>query len=149
MYLAVVLDLYSRGVVGSAMDKTIAGELTRRALIQAILRRGSSKGLICHSDRGSQYAANDYKAILAEHGFIGSMSRKGNCYDNAVAESFFHTLKIECIRRRIFKTREEAKRIIFAWIETRYNRTRRHSTLDYLSPFEYEKRHRLFINTVH
>lgn len=149
LYLAATIDLYSRYVVGLAMDKTIVGELTRRALIQAILRRNPVKGLICHSDRGSQYAAYDYKTILAEHGFIGSMSRKGDCYDNAVAESFFHTLKVECIRRRIFATREEAKRIVFAWIETRYNRTRRHSTLDYLSPFEYEKRFRLFINTVH
>ncbi len=149
LYLAIVLDLYSRGVVGLAMDKSLAGELTRKALMQAILRRNPSEGLICHSDRGSQYAANDYKAILSEHGFIGSMSRKGDCWDNAVAESFFHTLKAECIRKRIFTTREEAKRIIFAWIEIRYNRTRRHSTLDYLSPFEYEKRHRLLINTVH
>ena len=149
LYLAIVLDLYSRSIVGLAMDKTIAGTLTRQALTQAILRRGPGKGLICHSDRGSQYAANDYKAILSEHGFIGSMSRKGDCWDNAVAESFFHTLKVECIRKKIFNTREEAKRIIFAWIETRYNRTRRHSTLDYLSPFEYEKRYRLFINSVH
>lgn len=149
LYLAIVLDLCSRGVVGLAMDKTIAGELTRRALIQAILRRNPDKGLICHSDRGSQYAANDYKAILAEHGFIGSMSRKGDCWDNAVAESFFHTLKVECIRKRIFTSREEAKRIIFAWIETRYNRTRRHSTLDYLSPFEYERQYRISIKNVH
>jgi len=91
---------------------------------------------ICHSDRGRQYAANDYKAILAKHVFIGSMSRKGDCWGNAVAESFFHTLKVECIRKRIFKNRKEAKRIIFAWIETRYNRTRRYLTLDYLSSFE-------------
>jgi len=131
------------------MDKTIAGELTRQALMQAILRRNPSKGLICHYDRGRQYAANDYKAILAEHGFIGSMSRKGDCWDNAVAESFFHTLKVECIRKRIFRNREEAKRIIFAWIETRYNRTRRHSTLDYLSPFECERRYRETLNNVH
>jgi len=131
------------------MDKTIAGELTRRSLIQAILRRNPDKGLICHSDRGSQYAAYDYKAILAEHGFIGSMSRKGDCYDNAVAESFFHTLKVECVRRRIFGTREEAKRTIFTWVEARYNRTRRHSTLGYLSPFEYERRYESSINNVH
>lgn len=149
LYLAATIDLYSRGVVGLAMDRTIAGELTRSSLTQAILRRSPAKGLICHSDRGSQYAACDYKAILAEHGFIGSMSRKGDCYDNAVAESFFHTLKVECIRRKIFRTREEAKRIIFAWVETRYNCTRRHSTLGYLSPFEYERRFRLSINNVH
>jgi len=149
LYLAATIDLYSRGVVGLAIDRTIAGELTRRSLTQAILRRNPGEGLICHSDRGSQYAAYDYKAILAEHGFIGSMSRKGDCYDNAVAESFFHTLKVECIRRRIFRTREEAKRIIFAWVEARYNRTRRHSTLGYLSPFEYERRYELSINNVH
>ena len=104
------------------MDKSIAGTITRQALTQAILRRNPDKGLICHSDRGSQYAA---------------------------AESFFHTLKVECIRKKIFNTREEAKRIIFAWIETRYNRTRRHSTLDYLSPFEYEKRYKLSIKNVY
>ena len=149
LYLAIVLDLYSRGVVGLAMDRTIAGELTRRALVQAILRRNPGKGLICHSDRGSQYAANDYKAILAEHGFIGSMSRKGDCWDNAVAESFFHTLKVECVRGRIFSTREEAKRIIFPWVEARYNRTRRHSTLSYLSPFEYERQYKLSVKNVH
>lgn len=145
LYLAIVLDLYSRGVVGLVMDRTIAGELTRRALMQAILRRSPGKGLICHSDRGSQYAAYDYKAILAEHGFIGSMSRKGDCWDNAVAESFIHTLKVECIRGRIFRTREEAKGIVFPWVETRYNRTRRHSTLGYLSPFEYEKQYKLSV----
>ncbi len=149
LYLAIVLDLYSRGVVGLAMDRTIAGELVRRALIQAILRRNAGKGLICHSDRGSQYAAYDYKAILAEHGFIGSMSRKGDCWDNAVAESFIHTLKVECIRGRIFATREEAKGIIFPWVETRYNRTRRHSTLDYLSPLEYERQYKLSVKNVH
>jgi len=149
LYLAATIDLFSRSVVGMAMDKTIAGELTRRSLIQAILRRSPGKGLICHSDRGSQYAANDYKAILAEHDFIGSMSRKGDCWDNAVAESFFHTLKVECVRGKIFATREEAKRIIFAWVEMRYNRTRRHSTLGYLSPFEYERRYGLSINNVH
>ena len=149
LYLATTIDLYSRGVVGLAMDRTIAGELTRRSLFQAILRRNPAKGLICHSDRGSQYAANEYKAILSEHGFIGSMSRKGDCYDNAVAESFFHTLKVECVRKRIFRTREEAKRVIFAWVEARYNRTRRHSTLGYLSPFEYEKRYELSIKNVH
>lgn len=149
LYVAAIIDLYSRGVVGLAMDKTIAGELSRRALIQAILRRNPGEGLICHSDRGSQYAAHDYKAILAEHGFIGSMSRKGDCWDNAVAESFFHTLKVECIYRRIFATREEAERIIFAWVETRYNRTRRHSTLGYVSPFEYERQYNLSVKNVH
>jgi putative transposase len=149
LYLAIVVDLYSRRVVGLAMDRTISGDLTRQALIQAILQRNPGKGLICHSDRGSQYAANDYKAILAEHAFIGSMSRKGNCWDNAVAESFFHTLKVELVHRYIFKTREEAKRKIFEYIEMYYNRLRTHSTLGYLSPVEFEKQGFVSLLTVH
>jgi transposase InsO family protein len=140
LFVAAVLDLFSRGVVGLSMDKTIADSLTQAALKQAILRRNPAQGLIFHSDRGRQYASGDFKALLLNHAFIGSMSKKGDCWDNAVAESFFHTLKVECIRGKIFRTREEAKRTIFAWAYARYNRTRRHSTLDYLSPFEYEKR---------
>ena len=93
LYLAAILDLFSRGIVGLAMDKTIADTLTHQALTQAILRRSPPKGLICHTDRGSQYAGNDFKALLSKHEFIGSMSKKGDCWDNAVAESFFHTLK--------------------------------------------------------
>ena len=139
LYLAAILDLYCRGVVGLAMDKTIADTLTLQALKQAILRRTPPKGLICHSDRGSQYAGNDFKALLAQHEFIGSMSKKGDCWDNAVAESFFHTLKVELIHRTKFMTREEAKRKIFEYVEMYYNRKRAHSTLGYLSPFEYEK----------
>jgi transposase InsO family protein len=139
LYLAVILDLFSRGIVGFAMDKTIADTLTQQALTQAILRRNPAKGLICHSDRGSQYAGNDFKALLSNHEFIGSMSKKGDCWDNAVAESFFHTLKVELIHRMKFMTREEAKRKIFEYVEMYYNRRRAHSTLGYLSPFEYEK----------
>lgn len=139
LYLAAILDLFSRSVVGLAMDKTIADTLTQQALRQAILRRNPSKGLIYHSDRGSQYASHDFKLLLTQHEFIGSMSRKGNCWDNAVAESFFHTLKVEFIYRLKFKTREEAKRKIFEYVEMYYNCKRIHSTLGYLSPFEYEK----------
>ncbi len=139
LYVAAVLDLFSRGIVGLAMDKTIADTLTTRAMRQAILRRNPTKGLICHTDRGSQYAGNDFKAILAQNGFVGSMSRKGDCWDNAVAESFFHTLKVELIHRNKFRTREEAKRKIFEYVEMYYNRRRAHSTLGNLSPFEYEK----------
>ena len=131
------------------MDKTIAEPLTLQALKQAILRRNPSKGLICHSDRGSQYAGNDFKALLAQHEFIGSMSKKGDCWDNAVAESFFHTLKVELIHRMKFKTREEAKRRIFEYVEMYYNRKRAHSTLGYLSPFEYEKQALLSLRFVH
>jgi putative transposase len=139
LYMAVILDLYSRGIVGLAMDRTITDALTQQALKQAILRRNPSEGLVFHSDRGSQYASNDFKALLARHEFIGSMSKKGDCWDNAVAESFFHTLKVELIHRQTPKTREEAKRKIFEYAEIYYNRKRAHSTLGYLSPFEYER----------
>mgnify|MGYP001558566422 FL=1 len=139
LYLAAVLDLFSRGVVGLAMDKTIADSLTQQALRQAIVRRSPPKGLICHSDRGVQYAGNDFKVLLAQNEFVGSMSKKGDCWDNAVAESFFHTLKVELIHRMKFRTREEAKRKIFEYVEMYYNTRRAHSTLGYLSPFEYER----------
>lgn len=139
LYLAAVLDLFSRGVVGLAMDKTIADTLVIQAMRQAILRRSPPKGLICHSDRGSQYAGIDFKAVLANNEFVGSMSKKGDCWDNAVAESFIHTLKVELIHRMKFSTREEAKRKIFEYVEMYYNTRRAHSTLGYLSPFEYEK----------
>jgi len=139
LYLAAVLDLFSRWVVGLAMDKTIADTLVLQAMNQAIMRRNPDKGLILHSDRGSQYAGNDFKALLAQNKFVGSMSRKGDCWDNAVAESFIHTLKVECVHRNKFRTRNEAKIRIFEYVETYYNRRRAHSTLGYLSPFEYEK----------
>ena len=140
LYLAAIMDLFSRGIVGLAMDKTIAETLTLSALKQAILRRSPPKGLVYHSDRGVQYAANDFKAVLTQHEFIGSMSKKGDCWDNAVAESFFHTLKVDLIHRMKFRTREEAKRKIFEYVEMYYNRKRAHSTLGYLSPFEFENR---------
>jgi len=140
LYLAVVLDLFSRRAVGLAMDKTIADTLTTQAMMQAILRRNPEKGLICHSDRGSQYAGNNFKAILSRNEFVGSMSRKGDCWDNAVAESFFHTLKVELVHRHRFRTRDEAKRKIFEYVEMYYNRRRAHSTLGFLSPLEYERR---------
>jgi transposase InsO family protein len=140
LYVAVILDLFSRGIVGLAMDKTITDTLIIQAMKQAILRRSPGKGLILHSDRGSQYAGNDFKAILAGNEFVGSMSRKGNCWDNAVAESFFHTLKVELIYRMRFATREQAKRMIFEYVVMYYNCKRAHSTLGYLSPAEFEKR---------
>jgi putative transposase len=139
LYLAAILDLFCRGVVGLAMDKTIADTLIIQAMNQAIMRRNPGKGLILHSDRGSQYAGNDFKAILAQHEFIGSMSNKGDCWDNAVAESFIHTLKVECVHRNKFMTRSDAKVKIFEYVEMYYNRRRAHSTLGYLSPFEYER----------
>ena len=149
LYVATILDLFSRGIVGLAMDKTIADTLTTQAMDQAILRRSPAKGLICHTDRGSQYAGNRFKAILAENEFVGSMSRKGDCWDNAVAESFFHTLKVELVHRNKFKTRDEAKRRIFEYVEMYYNRRRAHSTLGYLSPFEYERQANLSLRPVH
>lgn len=149
LYLAAVLDLFSRGIVGLAMDKTIADTLTTQAMGQAILRRNPAKGLICHTDRGSQYAGNDFKAILTKNEFIGSMSKKGDCWDNAVAESFFHTLKVELIHRNKFRTRDEAKRKIFEYVEMYYNRRRAHSTLGYLSPLDYERQAILSLQNVH
>jgi len=149
LYVAAVLDLFSRGIVGLAMDKTIADTLTTRAMRQAILRRNPAKGLICHTDRGSQYAGNDFKAILTQNEFVGSMSRKGDCWDNAVAESFFHTLKVELIHRNKFRTREEAKRKIFEYVEMYYNCRRAHSTLGNLSPVEYERQAILSKQNVH
>ena len=149
LYLAAILDLYSRGIVGLAMDKTIAETLTLQALNQAVLRRSPPKGLVYHSDRGSQYAGNDFKALLAKNEFIGSMSKKGDCWDNAVAESFFHTLKVEFMHRMKFKTREEAKRKIFEYVETYYNRKRAHSSLGYMSPLEFETQAVTSLQTVH
>jgi len=149
LYMAAVLDLFSRGIVGLSMDKTIADTLVTQAMKQAILRRSPAKGLICHSDRGSQYAGNDFKAMLAQNEFVGSMSKKGDCWDNAVAESFFHTLKVELIHRNKFRTRDEAKRKIFEYVEMYYNRKRAHSTLGNLSPFEYERQAILSLQNVH
>lgn len=138
LYLAAVIDLYSRKVVGWSMQDNMKADLVNQALLMAIWQRKPSKGLLSHSDRGSQYASKSHRAILAEHGIIQSMSRKGDCWDNAVAESFFHTLKTELIHGRVFKTREEAQKVIFEYIEVFYNRNRLHSANDYQSPVEYE-----------
>lgn len=138
LYLAVVIDLFSRKVVGFAMDKRIKADLVNSALLMALWQRKPARGLISHSDRGSQYASNSHKEILETHGITQSMSRKGDCWDNAVAESFFHTLKVELVHHEKFKTREAAKMAIFEYIEVYYNRKRMHSANDYLSPVEYE-----------
>ncbi len=139
VYLATVLDLGSRRCVGWAMRDTIEDELTLSALRMARAARGPVRGLIHHSDRGSQYTSGDYRAELAAHGMIASMSGKGDCYDNAVAESFFSTLEFELLMKNDWHTREQARRAIFRYIETWYNRKRRHSTLGYVSPAEYEQ----------
>jgi putative transposase len=139
LYLAVVIDLFSRQIVGWSMDRTMRAELVNNALLMAIWKRKPARGLLWHTDRGSQYASDSHRAILKAHGIIQSMSRKGNCWDNAVSESFFHTLKTELIHHHKFKTREEAKQAIFEYIEIFYNRVRMHSANDYLSPVEYEQ----------
>ena len=140
LYLAVVLDLYSRAVVGWSMAERITKELVMAALTMALFRRRPPPGLILHSDRGSQYAALDYQALLEHHGLLCSMSRKGDCYDNAAMESFFHTLKVEQIQGAHYPTREAAKADVFEYIETYYNPKRRHSTLNYQSPWDFEER---------
>lgn len=140
LYLAVLLDLYSRAVIGWAMGNRLTGELTQQALMMALLHRTPPAGLLHHSDRGSQYAATNYQQVLTKHGMLASMSRRGNCWDNACAESFFGTLKRELIYHRQYRTRDDAKQDIFEYIEVFYNRLRRHSTLGYYSPAEFEAR---------
>jgi transposase InsO family protein len=140
LYLSVVLDLYSKKIVGHAMRETMHAELVISAIEMAIQRQGIADGssLVSHTDRGSQYASSDYTEKLAAHRITASMSRKGNCYDNAMVESFFRTLKVELIYTRKFKTREEARAAIFEFIEVWYNRQRLHSSLDYATPEQYE-----------
>lgn len=140
LYLSVVLDLFSRKAVGWSMQSTLERGLVQDALSMALLQRRPAEGLLCHSDRGSQYASRDYQALLKESGITCSMSRKGNCWDNAPVESFFSTLKRERIHRRQYETRAEARADIFQYIELWYNRRRRHSSLGYLSPEEFERR---------
>ncbi len=139
LYLAVILDVYSRMVVGWSMSSNCDEKLAERALEQALARRRPQAGLLHHSDRGSQYTAHAYQAYLQRYGIQPSMSRKGNCWDNAVAESFFGTLKEECGKETIYASRDEARGAIFTSIEVYYNRVRRHSTLGYVSPLQYEK----------
>ena len=138
LYLATVLDLASRRVVGWAMRETLDAELAVSALAMAIGTRQPAAGLVHHSDRGSQYASAAYRALLAQHGMVASMSRRGDCWDNAVAESFFATLELELIVKSTWRSRDEARVALFRYIETWYNRKRRHSTLGYVSPAEYE-----------
>jgi transposase InsO family protein len=138
LYLCVILDLFSRLVVGYSMSSNIDTPLVSAALRMALISRQPNNGLIFHSDRGSQYASHDFRDLLKENGIIQSMSRKGNCWDNACAESFFSTLKKEEVYRRSYKSRKEARISIFEYITTFYNNTRKHSFLDYLSPKSFE-----------
>lgn len=139
LYLAVTLDLHSRAVVGYAMDTQMPATLPLAALQMAARRRLPSPGLVHHSDRGSQYASGLFQAELARMRARGSMSRKGDCWDNAVVESFFSSLKRELMDENIFETREVARQAVFEFIEVFYNRQRRHSTLGYLTPHEFER----------
>ena len=141
LYLAVVLDLFSRRIVGWSMQKTLERSLVLHAMYMALRSRQPGPGLLHHSDRGSQYASGDYQALLAEQGMLCSMSRKGDCWDNAPVESFFSTLKRELVHHRHYVTRAEARQDIFRYIEIWYNRKRQHSSLGYLSPCEYEVSH--------
>ena len=139
LYLAGVLDLCSRTAVGWSMSDSLERQLVMDALEMAYRRRQPGKGLLHHSDRGSQYASDDYRNLLKDYGMQMSMSRKGNCWDNAPMESFFGTLKKELVHHRKYRTREEARRDIFDYIEIFYNRERLHSSLGYVSPADYEQ----------
>ncbi len=140
LYVCVILDLFSRRVVGWSMGTRIDQHLPLSALRMALNSRAVKPGLVHHSDQGSQYAAKAYRKVLAAHNIESSMSRKGDCWDNAVVESFFATLKVELIHDSVFATRDQARREIFDYIEVFYNRQRRHSYLGYLSPVNYERR---------
>ncbi len=139
LFLAVIVDLFSRQVVGWSLDKMMTKELVNSALKQAYFRRKPGKGLVFHSDRGSQYCSKEFRKLLSQFGMLQSQSRKANCWDNAVVESFFHTLKTEAIYHENFKTRREAENMIFEWVEAFYNRKRLHSTLNYKSPVDFER----------
>jgi putative transposase len=139
LYLAVMLDLCSRAVVGWAMSERMTAQLVNDALMMAIWKRNPPNCLMVHSDRGSQYASDIYQKTIKDNGFICSMSRKGNCWDNSPSESFFHTLKTELTHHSRYQTRQEAKQEIFEYIEVFYNRQRRHSTIGYQTPLGYEK----------
>lgn len=138
MYLAVVIDLYSRAVIGWSIQSTMSRQLVCDALMMALWRRGFPYGVLFHSDRGSQYCSDDYQKLLKSFGLICSMSRKGNCWDNAVAESFFHSIKTELIYTERYTTRESAKQSIFQYLEVYYNRVRRHSAIGSIAPEVFE-----------
>ncbi|CQR46236.1 Integrase core domain protein [Paraliobacillus sp. PM-2] len=148
LYLASMMDLYSRRLIGWAMGERMTKELVITALKRAIVTQSPTKGLIHHSDRGSQYASNDYQKLLRKNGITTSMSRKGNCYDNACIESFHGIIKRELIFHENYKTRNQAKRSIFKYIVSFYNYKRIHSTNEYMSPIVYEKKYyKRLINT--
>jgi len=138
LYVAAVVDLFSRRVVGWSMSATMTAQLVTDALMMAIWRRGKPRALLHHSDRGSQYTSERFQRLMADHGVTCSMSRSGNCWDNAAMESFFSSLKTERTARKTYRTRNDAKADVFDYIERFYNPKQRHSTLGYLSPMEFE-----------
>lgn len=139
LYLAVVVDLFSRKVVGWSMSERMSRELVIKSIMMAVMRRQPNKEVIVHSDQGSQYTSEDFQDYLSQHNLISSMSRRGHCLDNAVAESFFHSLKTERVKKKIYRTRSEAKADLFDYIEVFYNRVRLHSHLGHQSPHEFEE----------
>ena len=139
LYVACVLDLFSRRVVGWSMSATMTAQLVTDALVMAIWRRGKLDALLHHSDRGSQYTAEPFQKLMADNGVTCSMSRSGNVWDNAVMESFFSSLKTERIARKVYQTRDQARADVFDYVERFYNPTRRHSTIGYVSPMEFER----------
>lgn len=143
LYVAAVIDLYSRRVVGWSMSAEMTSDLVTNALMMALWRRGKSDALLHHSDRGSQYTSEAFQRLMADHGVTCSMSRAGNCWDNAAMESFFSSLKTERTARKTYRTRDEARADVFDYIERFYNPRRRHSTLGYLSPIAFEEQEAL------
>ncbi|MEG9950570.1 IS3 family transposase [Enterobacter hormaechei] len=141
LYLAVVVDLFSRKIIGWSMQSRMTKDIVLNALLMAVWRRNSQKQVLVHSDQGSQYTSHEWQSFLKSHGLEGSMSRRGNCHDNAVAESFFQLLKRERIKKKSYGTREEARSDIFDYIEMFYNSKRRHGSSDQMSPTEYENQY--------
>ena len=139
LYVAAVLDLFSRRVVGWSMSATMTAQLVTDALLMAIWRRGRPDALLHHSDRGSQYTSEAFQKLMADNGVMCSMSRSGNVWDNAVMESFFSSLKTERVARKVYRTRDQARADVFDYVERFYNPCRRHSTIGYLSPMEFER----------
>jgi putative transposase len=148
LYLSVVIDLFSRQVIGWSMSSRIDKELAMSALLMAVWRRKPTAEVLVHSDQGSQFSSYDWRDFLESHNLVQSMSRRGNCHDNAVAESFFQLLKRERVRRKVYATRDEARQDIFDYIEMFYNPKRRHSFNERLSPVEFEKRHFLRLQSI-
>ena len=140
LYLAAILDVFNRKIVGWSIDSKLSHELLADALHKALRQRRPEAGVMFHSDRGTQYASYAFRDLLEQYGFVQSMSSSGNCYDNALMESFFHTLKTELIYFEKYRTRQEARGSVFEYIEVFYNRVRRHSALNYCSPAEFERK---------